>query len=39
MMIPAAAVTIPATFSLPAADSAGRLLGDACMGCLSLSAR
>jgi hypothetical protein len=34
-MIPAAAVTIPATFSLPAADSVGRWLVDSGMECLS----
>ena len=37
MMMPAAAVTIPATFSLPAADSVGRLLGEylhGVLGCL-----
>jgi hypothetical protein len=32
MMIPAAAATIPVTFSLPAADSVGRLLVDSCIG-------
>jgi hypothetical protein len=39
MMIPAAAATIPVTFSLPAADSVGRVLVDSCMGCLQLSDR
>lgn len=37
-MIPAAAATIPVTFSSPAADNLARVLVDS-MGCLPLSAR